>query len=73
MSNLFTNIIEGATAGGLLGAAADGLFVAGATIIGGPIGLATSTSIVASKEAAGALIGGGAGLIKTIVEDIIDE
>lgn len=69
MNKLFSNVIEGATAGGLIGGAIDALTVAGATIIGGPAGFAAATAAVASKAAAGTLIGGGAGVAKTIKEE----
>ena len=39
MGRLFENIIEGATAGGLIGAALDGLFIAGSPFFAGPVGL----------------------------------
>ena len=69
MSRLFENIIEGATAGGLIGAALDGLFIAGATLVGGPVGFAATTTTVASKAAACTLAGAGAGVVKTIKEE----
>ena len=68
MRNLFSNVIEGATAGGLIGAALDGLAIVGATVVAGPVGFATATTAVVSKAAAGTLIGGGAGVIKSIKE-----
>ncbi len=69
MSRLFENIIEGATAGGLVGASLDGLVIAGATLFAGPVGFATATTAVVSKAAAGTLIGGAAGVAKTIKEE----
>lgn len=69
MSRLFENVISGATAGGLIGAAFDGLVIAGATLLAGPVGFATATTAVASKAAAGTLIGGAAGVAKTIKEE----
>jgi hypothetical protein len=69
MGRLFQNIIEGATAGGLIGAALDGLFIAGATIVGGPVGFMAATTATVSKTAACTLAGGAAGVIKTINEE----
>lgn len=69
MGRLFQNIIEGATAGGLIGAALDGLFIAGATVIGGPVGLVAATTATVSKTAACTLAGGAAGVIKTFKEE----
>ena len=69
MSRLFENIMEGATAGRLIGAAYDGLVIGGATLIAGPVGFAAATKVVVSKEAAGTIIGGAAGVVKTIKEE----
>lgn len=69
MGRLFQNIIEGATAGGLIGAALDGLFIAGATIVGGPVGFMAATTATVSKTAVCTLAGGAAGVIKTINEE----
>ena len=69
MNRLFENVIEGATAGGLIGAALDGLLITGATLVAGPAGFAAATTIAVSKTAAGTLIGGGAGVAKTIAEE----
>ncbi len=69
MSELFGNVIEGATAGGLIGAALDGLFIAGATLVAGPVGFAAATTAAVSKTAAGTLIGGAAGVAKTISDE----
>ncbi|NLC20157.1 MAG: hypothetical protein GX757_13265 [Clostridiales bacterium] len=69
MGRLFQNVIEGATAGGLIGAALDGLFIAGATIVAGPVGFVAATSATVSKTAVCTLAGGAAGAIKTIKEE----
>ena len=69
MSRLFENVIEGATAGGIIGAALDTIFVIGATVIAGPVGLVSATEVVASKTAICTLVGGGAGVVKTIEEE----
>ncbi|MBE5924498.1 MAG: hypothetical protein E7271_08535 [Lachnospiraceae bacterium] len=69
MANLFDNVISGARAGGIIGAAIDGLFITGATIVAGPVGFAEATELVISKEAIGTLTGAGAGVVKTIIEN----
>lgn len=69
MNKLFENVIAGATAGGMIGAALDALYIGGATIVAGPAGFFAATSAVASKAAAGTLIGGGMGVVKTIKEE----
>ncbi len=69
MGRLFENIISGATAGAVIGGALDALAITGATIVAGPVGLAAATTAVASKEAVGTIIGGVAGVVKTIVEE----
>ena len=69
MSRLFENIIAGAAAGNIIGAAFDGLVITGATIVAGPVGFTAATTAVVSKSAAGTLIGGAAGVAKTIFEE----
>ena len=68
MGRLFENIISGATAGAMIGGALDALAITSATIVAGPVGLAAAATAVAGKEAAGTIIGGVAGVVKTIVE-----
>ena len=69
MSRLFENVIAGATAGGMLGAAFDALAITGATIVAGPVGFAAATTAATGKTATGTLIGGAAGVAKTIIEE----
>ena len=69
MSKLFSNITEGAIAGGTIGGALDGLIIGGAAVIAGPVGLVAATEAVMSKKAVGTLIGGAAGVVKTIIEE----
>ena len=70
MKNLFTNIIEGATAGALIGSALDAITITGSTLVGGPVGLVAGTAVAISTTAAGTLIGGAAGVVKTIGEEV---
>ena len=65
---LISNIIEGATAGSIIGAALDGLFIAGATVVGGPVGFALAAKVTVSKTALGTLIGAGEGIVKTVYD-----
>ncbi len=69
MSKLFRNMITGAVAGNLIGAAMDGLIITGASLLAGPVGFAAATKVVVSKAAAGTLIGSAAGVAKTAKED----
>ena len=69
MSRLFENVIAGATAGGMLGAALDALAITGATVVAGPVGFVTATTASTGKAAAGTLIGGAAGVVKTFIEE----
>ena len=69
MGRLFQNIIEGATAGGIIGGALDALLVVGATVVAGPVGFAAMTTAVASKTAACTLGGAALGVAKTIKEE----
>ena len=69
MSRLFENIEAGAKLGGMIGWALDALIIGGATVVAGPVGLAMAAKATVCKEAAGTLIGGGAGVVKTIVEE----
>ena len=69
MSRLFENVIAGATAGGMLGAALDALAITGPTIVAGPVGFVAATTAAAGKSATGTLIGGAAGVVKTVIEE----
>ena len=69
MSRLFENIAAGAMVGRTIGWALDALVIGGATITAGPVGFLASTKAVICKEAAGTLIGGSAGVVKTVVEE----
>ena len=70
---LLSNVIDGCTAGGLIGAALDGVTIIGASMIGGPVGFAAASKWVASKTAIGTLVGGTAGVVKTVQETDDDE
>ena len=69
MERLFDNIISGATAGGIIGTALDGLVITGATVVAGPLGFVEATKMVISKEAVGTLVGAGIGALKTVLSE----
>lgn len=74
MSNLFTNVSEGAITGGIIGAAVEALLVGGATLVAGPAGaalaLALAPEVMGTGTAVGTVAGAGAGAVKTAIEEI---
>ena len=68
MSKLFENMATGAMVGGTIGKALDALVIGGATVVAGPVGFAMAAKVAICKEAAGTLIGSGAGVVKTFVD-----
>ncbi len=70
MGRLLKNVRNGAAIGATIGGAIDTLVIGGSTLIGGPVGFAAATTVVASKAAVGTLVGAGVGVAKTIKEEL---